>query len=300
MTSHMVADTSLDIIHGSRAQFVENAGSSKPQIHKGDSERLARRNTGSAMESACVKNCVGRCSQSHSEYEYGECVVEMHVPPIKCTAQVKFKVLDGTEPTLSMPMLVANGNKVVFGGEVETLITTKGETAPLMNAGDDWYLKVPISNRNEFLRIDVWTPCHVCPPNCVRNLSPEMKQRERYVVREQTGRKDFENSRKSLQLNFSSTGTWEMEVLRSLSNPKELGDTELLKDLSSLGKPPSFDAKDTMLVNTAVDRKEILPLGEQVLARRPGAKVNEHHRAIREMDNQVNQPIEMPQIKYNC
>ena len=224
----------------------------------------------------------------------------MHVPPIKCTAQVKFKVLEGTEPTLSMPMLVANGNKVVFGGEVETLITTKGETAPLMNAGDDWYLKVPISNRNEFLRIDVWTPCHVCPPNCVRNLSPEMKQRERYVVREQTGRKDYENSRKSLQLNFSSTGTWEMEVVRSPSNPKEMGDTELLKDLSSLGKPPSFDAKDTMLVNTAVDRKEILPLGEQVLARRPGAKVNEHHRAIREMDNQVNQPIEMPQIKYNC
>ena len=55
--------------------------------------------------------------------------------------------------------------------------------------------------------------------------------------------------------------------------------------LLSLGKPPSFDGKDTMLVNTAVDtkerfilesrgqnyRNEILPLGEQVLARRPGA-----------------------------
>ena len=92
----------------------------------------------------------------------------------------------------------------------------------------------------------------------------------------------------------------EMEGLRSLSilNPEEMDDTELLKDLSSLGKPPSFDGKDTMLVNTAVDtretfilepsgqryRKEILPLGEQVLARRPGARVNEHHRAIREMD----------------
>ena len=37
----------------------------------------------------------------------------MHVPPIKGTAQVTFKVLDGTEPTLSMPMLVANGNGVV-------------------------------------------------------------------------------------------------------------------------------------------------------------------------------------------
>ena len=77
------------------------------------------------MESAHAKNCVGRCSQSLSEYEYGECVDEMHVPPIKGTAQVKFKVFDGTEPTLSMPMLVANGNKVVFRGEDATLITTK-------------------------------------------------------------------------------------------------------------------------------------------------------------------------------
>ena len=76
------------------------------------------------------------------------------------------------------------------------------------------------------------------------------------------------------------------EALRSLSNPEEMDDTELLKDLRGLGKPPSFDGKDTMLVNTAVDtretsileskyRKEILPLGEQVLARRPGARVNE-------------------------
>ena len=91
-----------------------------------------------------------------------------------------------------------------------------------------------------------------------------------------------------------------------------------------LVKPPSFDGKDTMLVNTAVGtrettgdiqtsrrdtrmtpyekirgqkyRKEILPLVEQVFARRAGARVNEHHRAIGEMDNQVNQHIEMPQI----
>ena len=60
------------------------------------------------------------------------------------------------------------------------------------------------------------------------------------------------------------TGTWEMD------------DAELLKDLRGLGKPPSFDGKDTMLVNRAVDtretfilessgqkyREEILPLGE--------------------------------------
>ena len=108
------------------------------------------------------------------------------------------------------------------------------------------------------------------------------------------------------------TGLGEMEVLRSLSNPEEMDDAELLKDLRGLGTPPSFDGKDTMLVSTAVDtretfildssgqkyRKETLPLGEQVLARRPGARVNEHHRAIREMDNQVNQHIEMPQIQH--
>ena len=59
-----------------------------------------------------------------------------------------------------------------------------------------------------------------------------MKLRSRCIVREQTGRKDYENSPKSMQL----TGTWEMEALRSLSNPEEMDDTELLKDLSSLGK----------------------------------------------------------------
>ena len=85
-----------------------------------------------------------------------------------------------------------------------------------------------------------------------------MKQRERKIVREQTGRKDYENSRKSMQ----STGTREMEVLRSLSilNPEEMDDTEVLKDLSSLGKPPSFDGKDTMPVNTAVDTRETFVL----------------------------------------
>ena len=301
MTSHMVADTSLEHLHGGGAQFVEIAGSLKPQIHKGFTERPVRRNSGSAMESAYVRNCVGRCSQLHSECDYEECVVAIHVPPIKVTAQVKFKVLDGTEPTLSMPMLVANGNRVVPRGEDAALITAKGETAPLMNAGNDGYFKVLINNSDKFLRIDVWTPCHVCPPSWDRNLNAE-------IVREQAARKDYENSRKSMQ----STGTWEMEVLRSLSNPEEMDDVELLKDLSSLGKPPSFDGKDTMLINTAVDtretsilessgqkyRKEILPLREQVLARRPGARVNEHHRAIREMDNQVNQYIEMPQIQY--
>ena len=113
----MVADTSLDIMHGSGAQFVETAGSSKPQIHKGFTERPVRRNSGSAMGSAYVWNCVGRCSQSHSECDYGECVVAIHVPPIRSRAQVTFKILDGTEPILSMPTLVADGSRVVFRGE---------------------------------------------------------------------------------------------------------------------------------------------------------------------------------------
>ena len=78
MTSHTVADTSLEHLHGSGAQIVEAAGSSQPQIHKGSSAR----------ESAYV-----------SDENVGE------------SAQVKFKVVDGTEPTLSMTMLVANGNQ---------------------------------------------------------------------------------------------------------------------------------------------------------------------------------------------
>ena len=136
-----------------------------------------RRNSGSALESAYVRNCFGRCSQSHSECDYGECVVAIHVPPIKGTAEVTFKVLDGTEPTLSMPMLVANGNRVVFRGEDAMLITAKGEAAPLMNAGNDWYLKVLINNENVFIRIDVWAACHECPPSWVRCLSPENVER---------------------------------------------------------------------------------------------------------------------------
>ena len=45
--------------------------------------------------------------------------------------------------------------------------------------------------------------------------------------------------------------------------------------------------------------KEFLPLREQVFAHHLGARVNEHHRAIREMDNQVNQHIEMLQFQYS-
>ena len=56
-------------------------------------------------------NCVGACSQLHSDDVCEECVVVMHILPIQVTGQVTFKVVDGTESTLSMPVLVANGHK---------------------------------------------------------------------------------------------------------------------------------------------------------------------------------------------
>ena len=62
----------------------------------------------------------------------------MHVPPIKGIAQVRFKVVDGTEPTLSMPMLVANGNRLVYRGEDTMLSTAAGEVVPLTSDGDDF------------------------------------------------------------------------------------------------------------------------------------------------------------------
>ena len=92
MTSHMVADTSLDFSHGSGAQFGE--------IETTDPQRIQRQREPNVSDEKC-----------------GECVVVTHIPPIKGTAQVKFKVLEGTEPTLSMTMLVATGNKLVFRGE---------------------------------------------------------------------------------------------------------------------------------------------------------------------------------------
>ena len=66
------------------------------------------------MESAHFWNCVSRCSEVHSEDDCEKCVVAMHILPIEGTAQVKFKVVEGTEPTLSIPMLVADGNSVAY------------------------------------------------------------------------------------------------------------------------------------------------------------------------------------------
>ena len=65
------------------------------------------------MESAHFGDCVGRCIQLHGDDDCEECVVAMPIPPIMGTAQVIFKVVNGTEPTLSMPMLVANGHRKV-------------------------------------------------------------------------------------------------------------------------------------------------------------------------------------------
>ena len=125
------------------------------------------------MESAHIWNCVSRCSQLHRDDDCEESVVAMHIPPIKGIAQATFKVVDGTEPTLSMPMLGAKGNRLVFREEDAMLSTAAGKVVPLMNAGNDWYLKVLINNCYVFIRIDVWAAYHECPPSWVRCLSPE-------------------------------------------------------------------------------------------------------------------------------
>ena len=152
------------------------------------------------MESAHFWNCVGRCSQLHSDDDCEECVVEMHIPPIKGTAQVTFKVVAGTEPTLSMPMLVANGHRLVYRGEDTMLSTAAGETVPLTSDGDDWYLKVLINNENVYIRMDVWAACHECPPSWVRCFNPESV--ERRTTLEST---TITKTRKGLEVKNSSS-----------------------------------------------------------------------------------------------
>ena len=85
--------------------------------------------------------------------------------------------------------------------------------------------------------------------------------------------------------------------MRSLSilNPEEMDDAELLKDLRGPGKPPSFDGKDADVnVLCLKTIRSYLRHMEDVVDTSP----DEHHRAIREMDNQVNQHVETPQIQY--
>ena len=209
----------LDIIHGSGASPLRLPVYCDHRSAKTlrDCERVQ-----SAMERAYFWNCVGRCSQSHSDENYGECVVAMHVPPINGIAQVKFKVLDETEPTLSMPMLLANSNRVVLRGEDAMLFTAEGETAPLTSDGDDRYLKVLINNENVFIRIDVWAACHECPPNWVRCLSPENV--ERRTTPEST---TITKTRKGFEVKNSSSP----EQTGAAGNPRN---TQLLEDVDEL------------------------------------------------------------------
>ena len=73
-------------------------------------------------------------------------------------------------------------------------------------------------------------------------------------------------------------------------------DAELLKDLRGLGKPPLFDGNDTDVSFFLVSEDD------SILLRRIDDVVDtgpdEHHRTIGEMDNEMNQHIEMPQIQY--
>ena len=152
------------------------------------------------MESAPFWNCVRRCSQLHSDDDCEECVVEMHIPPIKGTAQVTFNVVDGTEPTLSRPMLVANGHRLVKRGEDTMLGTAAWEIVPLTSDGDDWHLTVLINNENVFILIDVWAARHECPPSWVRCFSPESVER-----RTTPESKTITNTRKGSEVKNSSS-----------------------------------------------------------------------------------------------
>ena len=228
-----------------------------------------------------------------------------------------------------MPMLVANGNKVVFRGEDAILITAEGETAPLTSIEDAWYLEVLINNSNEFICIDVWTPCHVCPPSWVRNLSPEMKQREQYVVRETT-----------------ATGMWDYEIVtkpKDNSSPEQTGavgkthedveepmPTERYQtnaesaispleetDILSLSRDEEMEVLRYLSVwnDYVMDDAELLkdltgldkpPSSEDdsILLLHMNDVVDTNpdkchrHRAIGEMANPRNQHIEIPQIQY--
>ena len=133
------------------------------------------------MESAHFWNCVGRCSQLHSDDDCEECVVAMHIPPSKGIAQVTFKHVDGTEPTLSMPMLVANGHILLNRGEDMVLSTAAGEVVALTSDGDDWYLKVLINNENVFIRIDVWVACPRMPAVLGSMLEPGERGKENHA-----------------------------------------------------------------------------------------------------------------------
>ena len=77
-----------------------------------------------------------------------------------------------------MPMLVANGNRVVYRGEGTMLSTAAGEVVPFTSDGDDWYLKVLINNEKVFIRLDVWAACQCL--SLERRTTPESRQSPRH------------------------------------------------------------------------------------------------------------------------
>ena len=75
-----------------------------------------------------------------------------------------------------------------------------------------------------------------------------------------------------------------------------LDDADLLKDLKGLGKPPLFDGNETDVSFFLVSEDD------SILLRRMDDVVDtgpdEHHRAIGEMADQMNQHIKMAQIQF--
>ena len=73
-------------------------------------------------------------------------------------------------------------------------------------------------------------------------------------------------------------------------------DAELLKDLRGLGKPPLLDGNYTDMSFFPVSEDDSIL--ERHMDDVVGTGPDEHHRAIGEMANQMNQHIEVPQIQY--
>ena len=76
-------------------------------------------------------------------------------------------------------------------------------------------------------------------------------------------------------------------------------DAELLKDLRGLGKPPLFDGNDTDASFFPVSEDDSILLRHMDDVVDTGPDKCHRHRTIREMDNQMNQHIEIPQIQYS-
>ena len=105
-----------------------------------------------------------------------------------------------------------------------------------------------------------------------------MKQRERCIVREQTGRKDYENSRKSMQLYLNSlTGRGDGGIATSIESRRD-GRCRAAQGPERLGQAALVRWNRYDVYNTAVGTRETT--GDM------------------QTSNQVNQHIEMPQIQH--